>query len=36
MSDEMDMIFKEAVVACFKVLSGNSPEGTQENLEKPR
>jgi hypothetical protein len=31
MNDELEKMWKEAVVAYFKVLSQNSPEGTEEN-----
>jgi hypothetical protein len=34
MNDELDRIFKEAVVAYFKVLSQHLPGGAKENHEK--
>jgi hypothetical protein len=33
MNDELEMVWKEAVVAYFKVLSRHFPGGTDENQE---
>jgi hypothetical protein len=35
-SDELERMWKEAVMAYFKVLSRHFPGGTEENHEKPR
>jgi hypothetical protein len=35
-SNELETMWKEAVLACFKVLSNNSPAGTDENHEEPQ
>jgi hypothetical protein len=35
MNDELELIFKEEVVAYSKMLSRNSRGGTEENCEKP-
>jgi hypothetical protein len=34
MNDELEKMWEKNVVACLKVLSQNSPEGTEENQEK--
>jgi hypothetical protein len=35
MNDELESIWKDAVVACFKVLSQHLPGWTEKNHEKP-
>jgi hypothetical protein len=35
-SNELERMWKEAVVAYFKVLSLHFPGGNEENLEKPQ
>jgi hypothetical protein len=35
-NDELEKIWKEAVMAYFKVLSWHSPGGTEENHDKPQ
>jgi hypothetical protein len=35
-NDELEWICKEVVVALFKVVSQNSPGGTEENLINPQ
>jgi hypothetical protein len=35
MNDELEMIWKEAVVACLKLLSRHSPEQSKETHENP-
>jgi hypothetical protein len=35
-NDELERMWKEAVVALFKVLSRHLPGGSEENHEKPQ
>jgi hypothetical protein len=34
--DELERLWKEAVIACFKLLSQNLPEVTEEDYEIPQ
>jgi hypothetical protein len=36
MNDELESIWKEAVMACFKILSWHILGGTEENSEIPQ
>jgi hypothetical protein len=36
MNNELETMWKEAVMAAFKVISWHLPRGTEENHEKPQ